>query len=169
MEVLNKKERTKAFLLFIGMFAVAIGTLFVAVFFSYRLPWKENKVLRAENKFIRYEFAYQKKFMEELEGIDKLIDSLDRTNEGFIFLDKAISSDLVAIRSRIPKDSLEDRKMYENLILTYKNLLDSKRDLKKVEASKNEIDKLNDKVADYEKEIEDLNRALRLSTRLNRN
>jgi len=169
MEVLNKKERSSAFLLFLLMVVLSFGILIIAVFFSYKLPWKENHVLRQENKKLQFEFGYQKRFIDALEGIDQQIDSLDSSKEDFIFLDKSISSDLVAIRSRIPKDSLDDRKMYENMILTYKKLLDSKRDLKQVEAAKNDIDYLNDKIKDYEKEIENLNRALRLSTRLNQN
>ncbi len=168
MEVLNKKERSSSFLLFLLMFVICFGILLVAIFFSYQLPWKENTVLREENKRLQYEYAYQKRFIDDLEKIDKQIDSLDGSKGDFIFLDKSISSDLVAVRSRIPKDSIDDRKMYENMILTYKKLLDSKRSLKQVEAAKNDIQYLNDKIKDYEKEIENLNRALQLSKRLNR-
>ena len=169
MEVLNKKERSNAFLLFLLMFSVCMGLLMIGIFFTQDLPWKENAVLRQENKQLQFEYAYQKRFVDDLEDIDHLIDSLDTAKGDFIFLDKSISSDLVQLRRDIPKDSLEDRKMYENLILTYKKLLDSKRSLKQVEAAKNDIEYLNDKIKDYEKEIESLNRALTLSKRLNRN
>lgn len=167
MEILNKKERVSSFLLFLLMFAVTVGIIFVAVFFSYKLPWKENEILRAENARIQYEFRYQKKFIQELEKVDVLIDSLDNTREGYFFLEQSINADLIDIKSDIPKDSLEDKSMYENLILTYKKLMDAKRDLKQVENAKNEIDDLNDQVRDYEKEITQLEKALELSRRLN--
>ncbi len=169
MEILNKKERVSSFLLFLLMFAITVGILFTAIFFSYKLPWKENEVLRAENKKIRYEFLYQKKFISELEKIDKLIDSLDNTKEGYFFLEQSINADLIDIKSDIPKDSLDDKSMYENLILTYKKLMDAKRDLKQVENARNEIEDLNDQLEEYEKEIKQLENALELSRRLNRN
>lgn len=169
MEVLNKKERTSSFLLFLLMFVITVGILFTAFFFSYKLPWKENDVLRAENQKIHYEFMYQKKFMKELQGVDKLIDSLENTREGYFFLEQSINADLIDIKSKIPKDSLDDKSMYENLILTYKKLMDAKRDLKQVENAKNEIDDLNEQISEYEKDNNSLEKALDLSRRLNRN
>lgn len=167
MEILNKKERVSSFLLFLLMFVITVGIIFVAVFFSYKLPWKENEILRAENKKIQYEFLYQKKFMQDLEKVDVLIDSLDNVTEGYFFLEQSINAELINIKSDIPKDSLDDKAMYENLILTYKKLMDSKRDLKQVENAKNEIDELNEQVRDYEKDIRQLENALELSRRLN--
>lgn len=169
MEILNKKERLSSFLLFLLMFAITVGILFTAIFFSYKLPWKENGVLRTENKKISYEFLYQKKFIQELEKVDKLIDSLDNTKEGYFFLEQSINADLIDIKSDIPKDSLDDKSMYENLILTYKKLMDAKRDLKQVENARVEIEDLNDQLKEYEKEIKQLENALELSRRLNRN
>ncbi len=166
MEILNKKERTNSFLLFLLMFVVTVGILFTAFFFSYKLPWKENTVLRAENQKIRYEFLYQKTFIKDLEKVDKLIDSLENTKEGYFFLEQSINADLIDIKSEIPKDSLDDKSMYENLILTYKKLMDAKRDLKQVENAKNEIDDLNEQLSETEKEIGQLEKALELSQRL---
>lgn len=166
MEILNKKERTNSFLLFLLMFVITVGILFTAFFFSYKLPWKENTVLRTENQKIRYEFLYQKKFIKNLEKVDKLIDSLENTREGYFFLEQSINADLIDIKSEIPKDSLDDKSMYENLILTYKKLMDAKRDLKQVENAKNEIDDLNEQLSASEKEIGQLEKALELSQRL---
>ncbi|WP_394749143.1 type VI secretion system TssO [Spongiimicrobium salis] len=167
MEILNKKERVSSFLLFLLMFVITVGILFVGIFFSYRLPWKENAVLRAENQKIQFEFRYQKKFIEELEKVDVLIDSLDKTQEGYFFLEQSINADLINIKSSIPKDSLDDKTMYENLILTYKKLMDSKRNLKQVENARNDIDALNDQLEEYEREIKQLEKALDLARRLN--
>ncbi|CAZ94477.1 type VI secretion system transmembrane protein TssO [Zobellia galactanivorans] len=169
MEVLNKNERISSFLLFLLMFAISVGILFTAFFFSYKLPWKENEVLRAENQRIRYEFLYQKQFMTALEDIDKQIDSLDGAKDGYFFLEQSINADLIDLKSDIPKDSLDDRGMYENLILTYKKLVDAKRDLKQVESARMDIEDLNEQIEEYEKEINKLNTALSLSQRLNRN
>lgn len=168
MEILNKKERTNSFLLFLLMFVITVGILFSAFFFGYKLPWKENTVLRTENQKLRYEFLYQKKFIKDLEKVDKLIDSLENTREGYFFLEQGINADLIDIKSEIPKDVLDDKSMYENLILTYKKLMDAKRDLKQVENAKNEIEALNEQLSESEKEIGQLEKALELSQRLRR-
>jgi len=169
MEVLNKKERMSSFLLFLLMFLITVGLLFTAFFFSYKLPWKENAVLRAENQKLQYEFKYQKEFIKGLEIVDKQIDSLDSVKEGYFFLEQSINVDLIDLKSEIPKDSLDDGSMYENLILTYKKLVDAKRDLKKIEDANMDIRDLQEQVAEYEKEIKKLNTALELSRRLGRN
>lgn len=169
MEVLNKKERISSFLLFLLMFVITVGILFSAIFFSYKLPWKENTVLRNDNQKLEYEFLYQKKFIGALEDVDKQIDSLDTVKEGWFFVEQSIIKDLIDIRSDIPKDTLDDRSMYENLVLTYNKLVDAKRDLKQVENARQEIKDLNEQVIDYEKEISRLNTALDLARRLNRN
>ena len=167
--MLNKKERTSSFLLILLMFAITVGILFTAFFYSYKLPWKENAVLREDNKKMQYEFLYQKKFIKALEDVDKQIDSLDTVKEGWFFVEQSIIKNLIDLRSDIPKDSLDDRSMYENLVLTYNKLVDAKRDLKQVESARHEINELEEQVADYEKEISRLNTALDLAKRMNRN
>ena len=166
MEILNKKERTNSFFLFLLMFVITVGILFSAFFFSYKLPWKENAMLRAENQKIRYEILFQKKFIKNLEQVDKLIDSLENTREGYFFLEQSINAELIKIKGEIPKDSLNDKSMYENLVLTYKKLMDAKRDLKQVENAKKEIDDLSEQLNESEKEIGQLEKALELSRRL---
>ncbi len=167
MEVLNQKERTSSFLLFLLMFLITVGLLFAAFFFSYKLPWKENAVLRAQNKKLEYEFQYQKKFITSLENVDAQIDSLETVNEGYFFVEQSIIKDLINLRGEIPKDSLDDRSMYENLILTYNKLVDAKRDLKKVATARQNIIDLEKDVAEYQGEIKQLNTALELCRRLN--
>ena len=167
MEVLNKKERTSSFLLFLLMFLITVGLLFTAFFFSYKLPWKENEVLRTQNKKLQYEFLYQKKFITSLKNIDKQIDSLDIVNEGYFFVERSIIKDLINLRGEIPKDSLDNRSMYENLILTYNKLVDAKRDLKQVKNARDNIKELEKEVEQYQSDVNTLNTALELCKRLN--
>lgn len=170
MEVLNKKERTSSFFLFLLMFIICTGVLITAIFYNQKIPTKENEVLRAENKRTQYEAAYRKGFMADMRKIDKLLDSLDNLNEGYTFLEKTISSDLVNIRNKIPKDSILDGAgVYENTILTYKRLLDAKRLVKEASGGNEGIIRLTQKNQDNEEEIEDLRRALNLCNTLNRN
>ncbi len=169
MEILNKKERRNSFLLFLLILIITLGTLMLGVFFNNKLPWKENAILRKENKQVQYELNYQVRFAQELKILNKALDSLGKATDGFFFIEKSINSDLVDLRRRIPKDSLKNYKLYDDIVLNYKRLLDAKSIIKKMGNSKDQINKLNETIQEYEKDIEDLERALELSKRLNRN
>jgi Zn-dependent M32 family carboxypeptidase len=169
MEILNKKERRNSFLLFLLMLVITLGTLMLGLFFNNKLPWKENAILRKENKQVQYELNYQVRFSQELKILNKALDSLDKASDGYFFIEKSINSDLVDLRRRIPKDSLKNHKLYDDMVLNYKRLLDAKSIVKRVENSKKQINKLNETIQEYEKDIEELERALELSKRLNRN
>ncbi|WP_296144530.1 type VI secretion system TssO [uncultured Flavobacterium sp.] len=168
MDILNKKERTSAFLLFLLMFIITTGVLFFAVFFNYRLPLKENEVLKNENDKILAEFNFQKKFSEKIEHIGILIDSLDKSPESFQFIEQNISFELVELKEKIPADSDQSLKLYDNVILTITDLVNAKKLLLQVNDSKKEIDMLNTQIKAYEEENKDLIRELRLAQQLSR-
>lgn len=168
MDILNKKERTSAFLLFLLMFIITTGVLFFAIFFNYRLPLKENEVLKNENDKILAEFNFQKKFSEKIEHIGVLIDSLDKSPESFQFIEQNISFELVELKEKIPANSDQSLKLYDNVILTVTDLVNAKKLLLQVNDSKKEIDMLNTQIKAYEEENKDLIRELRLAQQLSR-
>ena len=168
MDILNKKERTSAFLLFLLMFIITTGVLFFAIFFNYRLPLKENEVLKNENDKILAEFNFQKKFSEKIEHISVLIDSLDKSPESFQFIEQNISFELVDLKEKIPADSDQSLKLYDNVILTITDLVNTKKLLLQVNDSKKEIDMLNQQLKAYEEDNKDLLRDLKLATQLSR-
>lgn len=168
MDILNRKERTSAFLLFLLMFIITTGVLFFAIFFNYKLPLKENEVLKSENDKILTEFNFQKQFSDRLEHIGVLIDSLDKAPESFQFIEQNISFELVDLKEKIPADSDQGLKLYDNVILTINDLVKTKKLLLQVNDSKKEIDVLNKQLKEYEEENKELLRDLRLTQQLNR-
>lgn len=168
MDILNRKERTSAFLLFLLMFIITTGVLFFAIFFNYRLPLKENEVLKSENDKILAEFNFQKKFSEKIEHISVLIDSLDKSPESFQFIEQNISFELVELKEKIPADSDQSLKLYDNVILTITDLVNTKKLLLQVDDSKKQIDVLNQQLKAYEEDNKDLLRDLKLATQLSR-
>lgn len=167
MDILNKKERVSAFLLFLLMFIITTGVLFLALFFNYKLPLKENEVLKNENDKILAEFNFQKQFAEEIEHIGVLIDSLDKAPESFQFTEQTINFQLVELKEKIPADSDQSVKLYDNVILTIKDLVNSKKLLLQVNDSKKDIDLLNKQLKAYEDENKDLLRDLEMAKQLN--
>jgi len=168
MDILNKKERLSAFLLFLLMFIITTGVLITALFYNYKLPLKENEILKAENDKILTQFNFQKQFSEKIEQISVMVDSLDKSPESFQFIEQKINFELVELNEKIPADSDQDLKIYDNVILTVKDLVNAKKMLLQVNDSKKEIEVLNTQIKSYEDENKDLIRELELVRQLNR-
>jgi cell division protein FtsB len=160
MEILNKKERYSAFILFFLMFAITTGVLIFALFFNYRLPVKENEVLKAENEKIAKEANFNKVFSDKLQYIGKLIDSLDKEPEKFPFIEQAISVETVDLKNK--SDSLDNAKLYQNVIINITNLVNAKKTLSQLKDTKNTIDQLNSEIKNLEKTNQQLGFDLQL-------
>lgn len=158
-----------AFLLFLLMFVITTGVLVAAVFFNFRLPLKENEVLKAENEKILSEFNFQKTFADKVEYISTLVDSLDKAPESFQFTEQTINVELVNLNEKLQaKGSKDNNKLYDNTIITIKELVNSKKQLLTVSDSKKDIEALNSQIKAYEEENKDLVRELELSRQLSR-
>jgi Type VI secretion system, TssO len=168
MDILNRKERNAAFLLFLLMFVVTTSVLVFALFFDFRLPLKENEVLKSENDRIIKNFNYQKEFSEKYQGICKLIDSLDKTPEQFPYLEQTISAELVDLQKKA--DSLEvDSKLYGNIILYTNKLVQSKKATTQTNDSQGKIDKLTDENSALQEKSTQLSMKLQICEQINKN
>lgn len=167
MDILNKKERLSAFLLFLLMFFITTAVLIAALFYNFKLPMKENELLKQENDKIQVQFAFQKQFSEKIEEITTMVDSLDKAPESFQFIEQKINFELVALNEKIPADIDQELKVYDNTILTIKNLVNAKKMLLQGNDSKKEIDLLNNQIKSYEEENKDLIRDLEMLRQLN--
>jgi hypothetical protein len=167
MDILNKKERLSAFLLFLLMFFITTAVLIAALFYNFKLPMKENELLKQENDKIQVQFAFQKQFSEKIEEITTMVDSLDKAPESFQFIEQKINFELVALNEKIPADTDQELKVYDNTILIIKNLVNAKKMLLQGNDSKKEIDLLNNQIKSYEEENKDLIRDLEMLRQLN--
>jgi cell shape-determining protein MreC len=155
MEILNKKERTSAFLLFLGMFAICMAVLIAALFFNYKLPMKENEVLRNENELMAKQLGYQQKFSDEFKNITKLLDSMQKTPERAPYIEQNISQKLGDLTKEIPDDTLST-KLFERIIVNVQDLVNSKKEIVQYQDCKNTIDQLTQENKEKQKQIEDL-------------
>lgn len=168
MDILNKKERNSAFVMFLIMFVVTTGVLIFALFFDFRLPLKENEVLKSENEKISKESNFQKKFAEEYQHICKLVDSLDKVPEQFPYLEQTISSELVDLQRKA--DSLQvDSKLYSNIIIYTNKLVQSKKISTQTDDSKGQIDKLTEENKSLDSKVTDLSMKLQICEQINKN
>jgi hypothetical protein len=168
MDILNKKERYSAFVMFLLMFTITTGVLIFALFFNYRLPVKENEVLKAENEKIIKQFNFQKTFSDKIERVSKLVDSLDKSPDRFPYLEQTINMELVALNTQISNDSLEGKKLYGNVILKITQLVNAKKSMVQLNDSKKTIDKLNSQIEKLQSENDNFFKQVQLLNQMNR-
>jgi Type VI secretion system, TssO len=77
-QVLNANDRSQAFLKFLVFFVVTVVLVVVAVYFDFRLPVRENKVLLDEVNLQRQQDVDQAKFAGKMQECMVLLDSMDK-------------------------------------------------------------------------------------------
>jgi len=169
MEVLNKNERFRAFMLFIGLFVIAVAVIVIAIFFNFHLPWKENAELKKENAAMISEFKYQNRLEQQMETLKKYTDSIDIPNQDtYYYQQKAINMIIDMEQGIPPKDSVRRSMMYKNFLLTSRDLIDARKTIKTYGKSKEEIDTLLAQVETYRRQVEIMKRDLEICRMLNR-
>jgi hypothetical protein len=132
MEVLNKRQRNNAYLFFVLFFLITVAILITAVFFNAYFPFKENSLLKAENARMKKEMEIQNKFSFQLEKVKAAVDSIGMPKQNDFFNEKLALSTLADMYKQLPKDTLKNKNMYNNTIMTYKDLIDAKKQVKQL-------------------------------------
>ncbi|SMO72661.1 hypothetical protein SAMN06265171_105262 [Chryseobacterium rhizoplanae] len=142
MEILNKKERLRAFLFFIFFFLTAVFTLVTGLFFNTYFPFKENSLLKAENNTLRKEMEIQDHFSFQLEKVKSAVDSIGAPGKNDFFNENLALSVLADMYQKIPKDSIKNEVMYNNIIIGYKDLVDRKKEIRRLSSTGKAADSL---------------------------
>ncbi|GEQ86175.1 hypothetical protein ULMS_16830 [Patiriisocius marinistellae] len=159
MKPKNSKDRRSAFLKFLALFVVTVGMVVAAVYFNFRVPTKENDLLRAESKFLNEETKFQSNFYKDMEKVKAMIDSLDVPGAQIDYESKMISSKLVDMQKSLPtKDSTYLYDMHSSIVDMYLELIANKQKLRSLSDAENTIEEYKDA---YEKCSQDLKQAER--------
>src|SRR5882762_10373828 len=78
-QVLNSKERSQAFWKFFLFFLLTVLLVVTAVYFDFKLPFKQNRVLQDEVDLQRQQDRDEAKFVVKMQETIVLLDSLDKT------------------------------------------------------------------------------------------
>lgn len=141
MKPKNSKERRTAFLKFLALFVVTMLTIVSAVYFNYKIPNKENALLKNQVKLVEKEMEFQSKFNKEMTEIKSMLDSLDVPGQNISYQNSLISNRLVDLQKTIPtKDSTINYDMYSNIVKMYVELQDTKGELLSLDDAKNTIE-----------------------------
>lgn len=143
MEVLNKSQRRSAYWFFVLFFLLTVSVLVTAVFFNAYFPFKENSLLKAENAKMRKEMETQDKFSFQLEKVKVSVDSIGAPKQNDFFNEKLALSILADMYKQLLKDTLKNKNMYNNTIMTYKDLIDAKKQIKQLSGNQVLMDSLS--------------------------
>ncbi|KNB63062.1 type VI secretion system TssO [Chryseobacterium sp. Hurlbut01] len=143
MEVLNQKQRNKAYWFFVLFFVITVAVLVSAVFFNAYFPFKENSLLKKENVKMQKEMEIQDKFSFQLEKVKAAVDSMGMPKQNDFFNEKLSLSILADMYNQLPKDTLKNKNMYNNTIMTYKDLIDAKKQIKQLSGNQVLMDSLS--------------------------
>lgn len=168
MKAKNRKARRSSFLKFFLLFIVTVLIIVVALFFDFKImPFKENKVLRAEAVQIEKEVKFQEGFSEDIKKLKGMVDSLDIPGQNRAFLNSMLSAQIVKLQEKIPvKDSTYRYDMYNNIIWSFaeiqklKEQVDSYSDVEeRISEYKEELEKCRDDLQESERTVDALRRS----------
>jgi len=145
MEIVNKEQRTKAYWFFVLFFAITVTIVVIAMFANVHFPFEENKLLKEKNTKLEKDIAIQNHFAADLEKVKVAVDSIGVSNlKDDFFNEKLALSILADMYKQLPKDTLNNKNMYNNTILVCKQYIDAKKHIKKLTADRALLDSLND-------------------------
>ena len=145
MEIVNKEQRTKAYWFFVLFFAITVTIVLIAMFANVHFPFEENKLLKEKNAKLEKDIAIQNHFAADLEKVKVAVDSIGVSNlKDDFFNEKLALSILADMYKQLPKDTLNNKNMYNNTILVCKQYIDAKKHIKKLTADRALLDSLND-------------------------
>ena len=154
MKPKNSKERRSAFFKFLALFVITTLAILFAVYFNFKVPNKENALLKERVKSVEREMEFQNNFSEQMETIKGMIDSLDVPGLNIPYQNSQISAKLVDLQKTIPtKDSTYRYDMYSNIVAVYADLQQSEGELINLKDAENMIKEFKDA---YEKCSRDL-------------
>lgn len=141
MKPKNSKERQTAFLKYLLLFLVTVLTIVFAIYFNYKVPNKENDLLKTQIKSVEKEMEFQNNFSDEMRAVKSMIDSLDIPGQNISYQNSLVSAKLVELQKTIPsKDSTYRYDMYTNIVNIYVELQDTKGELRSLNDAKSTID-----------------------------
>jgi hypothetical protein len=147
-QVLNGQERNQAFLKFLLFFLVTVVLIITAIFFNYRLPIRENKMLQSEVDIQRTEDVNQQKFIGLMQDAIKLLDSMDKKGTNVGQIDLQVNSKLQELAALQQKDNSIYGQMDKMIIDKLGNL---QQDKKLLQDARDNTNKLSAAQSDLEK------------------
>ncbi|WP_118974064.1 type VI secretion system TssO [Taibaiella koreensis] len=123
----NSPERKKAFTRFIILYIITTGIVVVAIYFGIQVPFQQNKKLQEQLASIEKERDFGRSFFAQLGEAKGLLDSVNKPGVQAELVDGQIDSRLQQLTAMVDKDSVSEKRLYQELIKTYFEIKDDKK------------------------------------------
>jgi len=168
MDVLNKKERQKAFWKFFGLFIVTVGLASFAGYFNMKVPQKENKVLNDRFKEQDLIAGRQMRFASLLDSINNGLDTLMTSPGNKGLLDQTINNQIIELKRRKPvRQTGVEADMYDNTIELCLDLSQALKQLREITIEEKNSAEYLEELRQKEAEIMQLKNDLKIERRIN--
>ena len=117
MQPINSSQRKKALLNFMLLFLICTGIIITTVFYSTRIPIKQNEQLVAYKNTVTKRDELKSDFTDKLINISAMIDSLGNKNPvEFTQYCALIDNKRIELASLVPNNNDDDAKLYSNVM-----------------------------------------------------
>lgn len=127
MTPLNSPERKKAFSRFLILYIVTTGIIVASVYFGIQVPFQQNKKLQEQLANIEKERDFGSMFFTQLRDAKGLLDSVNKPGVQAELIDGQIDSKLQQLTAMVDKDSVSEKRLYQEIIKTYFEIKDDKK------------------------------------------
>lgn len=89
---LNTSERSSAFWKFFFFFLITVTMVTTAVYFNFRMPYKENEILKEKAETMRIQSMAQEKFTSNMVQAKALLDSMGKPGVNVKYIGDQVTS-----------------------------------------------------------------------------
>lgn len=132
MQPINTDERRNTFLRFLLLFLVSVVIITTTVFFSIQVPFKQNDQLRKDMTLVEKEHEFSNKFINEMAGINAMLDTINTKASRPDLLDGAITENIKRLNIMVDADSIYNKALYKNVVITLSDLSAAKKQLREL-------------------------------------
>lgn len=159
---INSAERNSAFWKFLLFFILAVLMVTTAVYFDFKLPYKENELLKEKSEQIRLQAMAQEKFTSNMIQAKALIDSMDKTGVNVKYISDQVTDKLRELTNMHITDSSLQGRMNKVIIDVYLDYNKIKSSMTNLTDAQSQIAELSSKNSEITRERDQLRRDLDL-------
>lgn len=159
-QALNAKERNRAFLKFSLFFVLTIVLVVTAIYFDFRMPQRENDYLQKEIDLQRQVEFNQGSFVNTMQMVVSLIDSLDKPGTNVAQIDAQLQQRLTELTGLQQKDNSTYGKLDDVIQRRLWDLYTAKKELIRLSDSQSTISSLKSQLSECKTNLDEKEAAL---------
>lgn len=166
-QLLNAKERSKAFWKFLFFFLIAVLLIITALYFDFRVPEKENKILRRENTRYQTQIIAQERFVQSMDEAKFILDSLEQPDANVAYLNQVLSGKLRELTELQYKDSSVYSRTNKTVLVVFLKLQDAQNKLVNLKDAPRQLADYKSRLDQTQRDLDQCRRDLELIRKAN--